>query len=132
MVRGAMVVWDVASGRERYRADGLPCAALDLGYSPDGRLLAVAIGDMRWRTMVAIIQARKAGAEGAEQTFRPGDVNFYNAHTGEFLGLLPHNVPLHRLAFSPRGKYLATAGYDVDKDFTRSQTIAVWDLFPLE
>ncbi len=132
LVRGAMAVWDVATGRERFRAEGLPCAALDLAYSPDGRLLAVAIGDMRWRNLVAIIKARQAGGEGAENTFRSGDVNFYDANNGEMLGVLPHNVPLHRVIFAPRGKYLVTAGYDLDKDFTKSQTVAVWDLYPAD
>lgn len=132
LLRGAVTVWDVASGSERYRAEGLPCAALDLAYSPDGRMLAVAVGDMRWRNLVAIIRARQAGALGAEPTFRPGDVNFYDAKTGEALGVLPLNAPLHRLTISPRGKYLVTAGYDLGTDFTRSHTVAVWDLFPVD
>lgn len=131
-VRGAMAVYDLATGRERFRADGLPCAALDLAYSPDGRLLAVAVGDMRWRSLVAVLRGRDPDQlKGAEESFRPGDVNFYDAHTGEPLGILPHNVPLHRLTFSPRGKYLATAGYDINADFSKNKTVAVWDLFPL-
>ncbi len=133
LVRGAMVVWDVATGRERYSADALPAGALDLAYSPDGRLLAVVVGDMNWRNLVAILRGRDPEQlKGAEESFRPGDVNFYDAQTGEPLGILPHNVPLQRLAFSPRGKYLATAGYDINSDFTKNKTVAVWDLFPTE
>lgn len=133
MLRGAMVVWNVATGREQFRADNLPSAALDLSYSPDGRLLAVVVGDMNWRSLVLIIRARDPDQlKDAEATFRPGDVNFYDAQTGESLGVLPHNVPLHRLAFSPRGKYLATAGYDINADFSKNKTIAVWDLFPTD
>ena len=131
MLRGAMVVWNVATGREQFRADNLPSAALDLAYSPDGRLLAVVVGDMNWRSLVLIIRGRDPDQlKDAEATFRPGDVIFYDAQTGESLGVLPHNVPLHRLAFSPRGKYLATAGYDINADFSKNKTIAVWDLFP--
>ncbi|MBL9124263.1 MAG: WD40 repeat domain-containing protein [Planctomycetaceae bacterium] len=132
MVRGAVTVWDVASGRQKFLADQLPCAALDLAFSPDGRLLAVAVGDMRWRSLIAIIRGRDPEqAKGAEESFRPGDVNFYDAQTGESLGIVPHNVPIHRVTFSPRGKYLATAGYDINADFSRNKTVAVWDLFPL-
>jgi WD40 repeat protein len=131
MVRGAMIVWDVATGRERFRADALAAGALDLAYSPDGRLLAVVVGDMNWRNMVLVIRGRDPEQlKGAEESFRPGDVNFYDAQSGEPLGILPHNVPLHRLTFSPRGKYLATAGFDINADFSKNKTVAVWDLFP--
>lgn len=131
VVRGASAVYDLATGRERFRANDLPCAALDIAFSPDGRLLAVAIGDVRWRSLVAIIRGRNPDQlEGAEATFRPGDISFFDGHTGEPLGVLPHNTPLNRLCFSPKGKYLATAGYDINSDFTRDHTLAVWDLYP--
>lgn len=131
--RGAVATWGVGSGARQFAIPELPAAALDLAYSPDGRMLAVAVSDMRWRSLAAI--ASRGDSERfrrAAANFRPGEVCFYDANSGELLGVLPLDMPVHRLAFSPRGLYLVTAGFDVQKDRPDNPSVAVWDLFPVD
>jgi WD40 repeat protein len=84
--RGAVSLWEVASGRPRGRLTGGPPFAFALAFSPDGRLLA--------------------GGGDAEEA-----VSLWDLATGEVAGRLWADLgQVGSLAFSPDGSRLAVAG----------------------
>jgi RNA polymerase sigma factor (sigma-70 family) len=79
-------VWDVATGKELRRIDGLAGAARSLALSPDGKTLAAATGDY---------------PKG------PSDVRLYEVATGEELRRFRQEGVTEAVAFSPDGRRLA-------------------------
>ena len=96
-----IVLWELASGKERARLPGHWNQRGSLAFSPDGKLLASGSHDPG------------------------GDMNkvvhVWELATGRELGAFRgHEQPVYGVAFSPDGKRLATAGGDA--------TTLIWDL----
>jgi RNA polymerase sigma factor (sigma-70 family) len=85
----AFALWELASGKERLRFEGILASSLDcFSFSPDGRLLA------------------GAGCGGTA-------VYLWDTLTGKRLGVLKgHDNWIMDIAFAPDGKALASASYD--------------------
>ncbi len=102
---GAVRVWEIPSGRERLcLRGGAPAAAV--AFSPDGGRLAAAGGDGS-RVWEAATGRELLALAGPVQAERPGR------------GLHGSRGPVHAIAFSPDGTYLATASQD--------EAVRVWD-----
>jgi WD40 repeat protein/tRNA A-37 threonylcarbamoyl transferase component Bud32/tetratricopeptide (TPR) repeat protein len=91
-------VWDARSGRELLTIAGLELWAYGLAFSPDGRRLAVGMGEVPRKTRLVILDAQ----------------------TGkQLLDLVGHEEGIHAVAFSPCGRWLASTSTD--------QTARIWD-----
>jgi WD40 repeat protein len=89
-------VWDAATGKELLTLTGHQGEVLGVAFSPDGRLLASASG-------------------GLDEAFRErkGEVKVWDAETGREAFALPgHKSWATCVAFSPDGRWLASAGRD--------------------
>jgi WD40 repeat protein len=85
--RGAVRVWDVASGAERLNLDGLPNEVVSVAWSPNGRVVVGGSAD--------------------------GPVKMWNASTGADIALLAgHTKSVSKIAYSPKGDRLATSSWD--------------------
>jgi WD40 repeat protein len=85
--RGAVRVWDVASGAERLNLDGLPNEVVSVAWSPDGRVVVGGSAD--------------------------GPVKMWDASTGADIALLAgHTKSVSKIAYSPKGDRLATSSWD--------------------
>ena len=131
----AVVVWDWASGRQRWRA-ALPSEPRSLSYRNDGRRLAVLCGEgellefdtadgreaLRWRAHDT--EPAQHWVNNGEVGFSPdgrsvltwgmgNDVRVWEADTGRpRYPPLRHRDKCHDLQFSPDGKLMALASYD--------------------
>ena len=84
-----------------------PGSVTAVAYSPDGRVLASAVGDYY------------SGGRGGSRV--PNAIILWDAVTGEQQAVLPgHTRLIDGLAFSPDGRRLATVG--------RDDTIRIWDV----
>jgi RNA polymerase sigma factor (sigma-70 family) len=101
-------VWDVATGKELRRIDGLSGAAQALTLSPDGKVLAAVTGDF---------------SKG------PSAVRLYEVSTGKELRRLPQEGVMTSVAFSPDGKVLA-AGWGANGDLSGEPGggVKVWEV----
>ena len=85
---GAVLLWDVASGRVLDRLEGHSDQVFDISFSSDGRRLASASAD--------------------------GTVRLWDLATGEQVGdpLLGHSAEVHAVMFDPAGADLVSGGAD--------------------
>jgi WD40 repeat protein/serine/threonine protein kinase len=96
----AVIIWDVATGRQVQIFRGHTSTVKNVAYSPDGHVLASGAGDI----------ARS----------EPGQVKIWEAATGqEVFSLHGHTDPIYGVAFSPDGRRLASASQD--------HTVKIWD-----
>jgi WD40 repeat protein len=103
-MHGEVKVWDTTTGREVFTLKGHKACVWSVAFSPDGKRLASASGEM--------------SGEG------PGEVKLWDLATGyEVLTLHGHPCTVYGVAFSPDGKRLATADYD--------GVVRIWDGTPL-
>ena len=95
-------VWDIASGQARLTVGGHREGAFAVAFSPDGRRLATVTGVAN--------AARKGITEAVIKVWDAADHG--EEITAPLVTLRGHTNAVRRVAFSPDGKTLASAGFD--------------------
>jgi WD40 repeat protein/serine/threonine protein kinase len=110
---GDLKVWDVASGRELFSLRGPESAILDVRFSPDGLLLAGAVGD-------------------TSMPYQTGEIFLWDARTGrELMHLTFHEETVFGVCFSPDSRLLASCSGRMDLGGNRySAGVRLWDADP--
>jgi WD40 repeat protein len=111
---GSLQVWEVSTGRTVFPPENFPLNVWGVTFSPDGKLLAAAMGDYQ-----------DAGA-------RLSTVRVWDTATWQVVhNLRGHSRCVWSLAFSPSGKRLASAGGKgpaVSSDGGPPGEVKIWDM----
>ncbi len=137
-----VIIWDVASGKERQRCKGLQGNIVCVAFSPDTKRVAAGVQSINVRPTIAVWDVA-SGVKGADfasgeaveslafspdgrmlasSMWRQGRTRLWDVETGRELRSLAGAVEAYGLAFSRDGKWLAAAGADND------QKIHVWEV----
>ena len=137
-----VMIWDVASGKERQRCKGLRDNIVCVAFSPDSKRIAAGVQSISVRPTIAVWDVA-SGAKGADfasgepvenlvfssdgrmlasSMWRQGQTRLWEVESGRELRSLAGAVEAYGLAFSLDGKWLAAAGADND------QKIHVWEV----
>jgi WD40 repeat protein len=93
-------IWDARASREMLTLRGHAAPVVRVAFSPDGKQLASAAND--------------------RSTWTDGELNVWNAQTGQRVFSLRSSGYVYSVAFSPDGRRLASAGLDM--------FVKLWDL----
>jgi WD40 repeat protein len=103
-------IWDVATGKVALTPEGVLRGVNGVAFSPDGKLLAAAVGNYL---------PAKGGVNG--------EVRVWDATTGQLVcNLRGHSACVFGVAFSPDGKRLASAGGRWNK--VTPGEVKIWDM----
>jgi WD40 repeat protein len=104
----ALQIWDLATGKVALTPEGFLPGVNGLAFSPDGKLLAAAVGNY-------------GGGDG--------EVRVWDAVTGQpVFNLRGHSECVWRVSFSPDGKRLASASGKYDGRTETPGEVKIWDM----
>lgn len=106
-------LWDPATGRQRAELKGFRAHVITAAFSPDGKILATGGGSLGFLDRPPV-------------PTNPTELKLWDVGTGkERSDLTGGEYPVDRVAFSPDGRRLATAGGDL---YGKQGEVRVWDV----